>query len=204
VNIVAALLLEKLVASDRLSDRSCVALQFTNAALVLVVPTSIVWFLHTSPAPSLALLFLSVILFMKLVSYTLVNLELRRAYRKGTLLQGVTPVLFCCCCLLLLLLLLLEDTRCLTCATAEPIHPQFLPNPQVYPNNLNLRGTDCNLSCTESPSGLIAFADIAYFVLAPTLIYQLNYPRSARIRRGWLAGKIVQLVRFMAHDPHTP
>uniref|UniRef100_A0A0B6Z381 O-acyltransferase n=1 Tax=Arion vulgaris TaxID=1028688 RepID=A0A0B6Z381_9EUPU len=46
---------------------------------------------------------------------------------------------------------------------------------QIYPDNLNIR-------------------DLAYFLLAPTLCYELNFPRSARIRKRFLAKRLLEAV----------
>jgi diacylglycerol O-acyltransferase-1 len=48
----------------------------------------------------------------------------------------------------------------------------------VYPNNLTV-------------------SNLAYFLAAPTLCYQLNYPRSPRIRWGYVLNKLAQLVFFV-------
>ncbi|CAN4094500.1 unnamed protein product [Withania somnifera] len=37
---------------------------------------------------------------------------------------------------------------------------------------------------------------LAYFMVSPTLCYQLSYPRSASIRKGWLARQLIKLVIF--------
>uniref|UniRef100_A0A2C9K594 O-acyltransferase n=1 Tax=Biomphalaria glabrata TaxID=6526 RepID=A0A2C9K594_BIOGL len=46
---------------------------------------------------------------------------------------------------------------------------------QSYPDNLNVR-------------------DLAYFMFAPTLCYELNFPRSARIRKRFLAKRVIEMV----------
>lgn len=51
--------------------------------------------------------------------------------------------------------------------------------PLAYPNNLTLK-------------------NMYYYIYAPTLIYQLNYPRSPRIRPIWLAKRCLELVFYMA------
>jgi diacylglycerol O-acyltransferase-1 len=48
----------------------------------------------------------------------------------------------------------------------------------IYPNNLTI-------------------SNLAYFLAAPTLCYQLNYPRSPRIRWGYVLNKLAQLVFFV-------
>ncbi|XP_035826558.1 diacylglycerol O-acyltransferase 1 isoform X2 [Aplysia californica] len=47
--------------------------------------------------------------------------------------------------------------------------------PQVYPNNLNVN-------------------DMVYFLFAPTLCYELNFPRSARIRKRFLARRLLEML----------
>ncbi|KAK4344328.1 hypothetical protein RND71_037422 [Anisodus tanguticus] len=42
----------------------------------------------------------------------------------------------------------------------------------------------------------VSFKSLAYFMVAPTLCYQLSYPRSACIRKGWLARQLIKLVIF--------
>ncbi|XP_010313759.1 diacylglycerol O-acyltransferase 1 isoform X2 [Solanum lycopersicum] len=42
----------------------------------------------------------------------------------------------------------------------------------------------------------VSFESLAYFMVAPTLCYQLSYPRSASIRKGWLARQLIKLVIF--------
>ncbi|CAL1542023.1 unnamed protein product [Lymnaea stagnalis] len=47
--------------------------------------------------------------------------------------------------------------------------------PVTYPDNINVK-------------------DLAYFMFAPTLCYELNFPRSARIRKRFLAKRIIEMV----------
>ncbi|XP_016467035.1 diacylglycerol O-acyltransferase 1 isoform X1 [Nicotiana tabacum] len=42
----------------------------------------------------------------------------------------------------------------------------------------------------------VNFKSLAYFMVAPTLCYQLSYPRTACIRKGWLARQLIKLVIF--------
>eukprot|EP01122_Echinamoeba_exundans_P010990 TRINITY_DN422_c0_g1_i3.p1 TRINITY_DN422_c0_g1~~TRINITY_DN422_c0_g1_i3.p1 ORF type:complete len:375 (+),score=51.26 TRINITY_DN422_c0_g1_i3:579-1703(+) len=48
----------------------------------------------------------------------------------------------------------------------------------LYPNNLTL-------------------TDLLYFMVAPTLCYQMNYPRTPAIRWYWLLGKVGQMIFFL-------
>eukprot|EP01111_Echinosteliopsis_oligospora_P007402 TRINITY_DN2235_c0_g1_i2.p1 TRINITY_DN2235_c0_g1~~TRINITY_DN2235_c0_g1_i2.p1 ORF type:complete len:515 (+),score=110.94 TRINITY_DN2235_c0_g1_i2:223-1767(+) len=42
----------------------------------------------------------------------------------------------------------------------------------------------------------LTFRNMYYFVFAPTLVYQLNYPRSPKIRPFWLAKRILELIFY--------
>ena len=42
---------------------------------------------------------------------------------------------------------------------------------------------------------LCQFSDLYYFMLAPTLCYELNFPRSARMRKRFLVKRVVEMVR---------
>lgn len=42
------------------------------------------------------------------------------------------------------------------------------------------------------------FSDMYYFVFAPTLCYELNFPRSAKIRMGFLLRRLFEMVRSCA------
>ncbi|CAN4084791.1 unnamed protein product [Withania somnifera] len=42
----------------------------------------------------------------------------------------------------------------------------------------------------------VSFKSLAYFMVAPTLCYQLSYPRTPCIRQGWVARQFVKLVIF--------
>ncbi|XP_072936680.1 diacylglycerol O-acyltransferase 1 isoform X2 [Epargyreus clarus] len=57
----------------------------------------------------------------------------------------------------------------------EKVHEALTAGLVKYPDNLNLR-------------------DLFYFLLAPTLCYELNFPRTTRIRKRFLIKRIVELV----------
>ncbi|KAF8406870.1 hypothetical protein HHK36_005991 [Tetracentron sinense] len=42
----------------------------------------------------------------------------------------------------------------------------------------------------------VSFKSLMYFMVAPTLCYQLSYPRTACIRKGWVIRQLVKLVIF--------
>ena len=44
----------------------------------------------------------------------------------------------------------------------------------------------------------LTLSSVLYFVVVPTLCYQIEYPRARRIRRVWLAKRLLELA---ARDP---
>jgi diacylglycerol O-acyltransferase-1 len=141
-----ALILEKLGAKRILSERSLMILNILNIGSLLIIPISLVRSTNNNLASGIMVLILTVIVWMKLVSYCVVNRENRRLYfLKQTYYEEVLGI----------------------------------PKEQLvtYPNNLTVK-------------------DMAYFLLAPTLCYQMNYPRSPTIRWYWLTGKFLQFIFF--------
>lgn len=72
-----------------------------------------------------------------------------------------------------------------------------------YPGNLTHRGNhDAKLcSCprpkeneTAADSCRFFLADMYYFLFVPTLCYQLNFPRSTRIRKRFLMRRLFEMV----------
>eukprot|EP00241_Pyramimonas_parkeae_P003563 CAMPEP_0114255748 /NCGR_PEP_ID=MMETSP0058-20121206/17740_1 /TAXON_ID=36894 /ORGANISM="Pyramimonas parkeae, CCMP726" /LENGTH=642 /DNA_ID=CAMNT_0001370179 /DNA_START=41 /DNA_END=1969 /DNA_ORIENTATION=+ len=69
---------------------------------------------------------------------------------------------------------------------------------------LRRQGTDraknhalLQLQLQDYPANL-TIGNMAYFLLAPTLCYQTNYPRSSRLRKRWLFRRIVEAVICVA------
>ncbi|GMH13738.1 hypothetical protein Nepgr_015579 [Nepenthes gracilis] len=52
-----------------------------------------------------------------------------------------------------------------------------------------------SISSEELPYD-VSYKSLAYFMVAPTLCYQPSYPRTAYIRKGWVARQLVKLVIF--------
>lgn len=70
-----------------------------------------------------------------------------------------------------------KDVREILKAGGKPEVPQQAENVE-YPDNLTVQ-------------------NIAYFMLAPTLCYQLSYPRSGPVRKGWVVRQVGKLVVFL-------
>uniref|UniRef100_A0A672KB47 O-acyltransferase n=1 Tax=Sinocyclocheilus grahami TaxID=75366 RepID=A0A672KB47_SINGR len=73
------------------------------------------------------------------------------------------------------------------------------------------RSLSRSLSCPSSPSassamqshvsypGNLSLRDIYYFVFAPTLCYELNFPRSESIRMGFLLRRLFEMTYFISN-----
>ncbi|KAJ0977461.1 hypothetical protein J5N97_012935 [Dioscorea zingiberensis] len=62
--------------------------------------------------------------------------------------------------------------------------------------NYDLRNFSDSVGKNDYTQG-VSFQSLAYFMVAPTLCYQLSYPRTASVRKGWVTRQIVKLVIFM-------
>lgn len=51
------------------------------------------------------------------------------------------------------------------------------------------------LMMTSVPSTSSVSTDLYYFVFAPSLCYELNFPRSSKIRMGFLLRRLFEMVR---------
>lgn len=126
------------------------ALNVFNITLVLMIPFHIITVTNAEPLPSFGLTMVTIVLWLKLVSFIHVNWSLRQLKRidprrrwPGESLSG-----------------------------SEPLAVET--NDMVYPKNLSI-------------------SNFSYFLVAPTLCYQISYPRSPRFRFRWLLRKIAML-----------
>lgn len=125
-------------------------LNIFNMTIVLLVPFHIITVTNAEPLPSFGLTMVTIVLWLKLVSFIHVNWSLRQLKRidprrrwPGESLSG-----------------------------SEPLAVET--NDMVYPKNLSMN-------------------HFFYFLVAPTLCYQISYPRSPRFRFRWLLRKIAML-----------
>lgn len=58
------------------------------------------------------------------------------------------------------------------------------------------KGETCPASSGINYPYEVRFKSLLYFMVAPTLCYQTSYPRTARIRKGWVARQLIKLVIF--------
>ena len=159
-NILIAFLIERAASSKsftRCSDRFVLLANLLNISTSLLV--SVIWIYFNSehgslnPAQGILTLLTTLVICMKLTSYSLTNMELRRSFRKGI----DAPV------------------ECL----GIDIEAERKKNEDLkilsYPNNLTI-------------------TNLYSFIMFPTLVYCLQYPRTKRIRKGWLLRRCLELV----------
>ncbi len=168
--ILINLVKERLAARFLPSERLVLYLNFLVGTLVVALPVYWVWTsVGSSPSANMLYLFQSVIIWMKLVSYSHANKDLRVAHKKSlgrqrggvaskdsssadlTLDNNAKPAGY-------------GSSVQQMLSEVKDLQPPFL----LYPQNLTLR-------------------NIGYFSVAPTLCYQLNYPRTSHIRWSHVA-----------------
>lgn len=137
-----ALGIEKLKLHTAVSEKVVEVLHFLNITVCFFYPAYVIYRVQSGPLAGFFLIFCTLILLMKLISYAHVN----------------------------------ADIRSLSAECDAPDPPVDAPLVR-YPGNVTLR-------------------NMAYFICAPTLCYQLGYPRSHHIRKGWLLRQLVKLVVF--------
>uniref|UniRef100_A0A6B2L5C6 diacylglycerol O-acyltransferase n=1 Tax=Arcella intermedia TaxID=1963864 RepID=A0A6B2L5C6_9EUKA len=122
---------------------------FLNILGVVLLPSLLVFFGRPSFATGGLLLMQAMMMWMKLISFALVNRDLRRIHQEGSK------------------------------SNPEDVLKKLVDNGELvqYPLNLTIH-------------------NMYYFIMAPTLVYQMNYPRTAKIRWYWLMGKLVQFIFF--------
>lgn len=144
---IAALTLENLLARTK-SRALDVALRIVYSAVlfaVVAIPCRVINVTRSEPLPGFGLLAVSLVLWMKLYSYSEANAHLRAMYRANKALPA----------------------------------SDRLPDDVAYPRNLT-------------------FGNLFYFVAAPTLCYQVSYPRTQRVRKRWLFRRVVEWLFYQA------
>jgi diacylglycerol O-acyltransferase 1 len=162
VNIVLALLVERGLAKGALSAALGALAHALNIAWVMCFPIWVIYRYEPHPAAALVLMTASTILVLKLTSFSVANRALKRALGQGAKKKDSkeaddrVPV----------------DTKSLSVTgevaseadTAKPDVPLEKQDPIAYPDNLTLK-------------------NIFYFIAAPTLVYEPQYPRVAHISK---------------------
>eukprot|EP01130_Rhizamoeba_saxonica_P007219 TRINITY_DN2914_c0_g1_i2.p1 TRINITY_DN2914_c0_g1~~TRINITY_DN2914_c0_g1_i2.p1 ORF type:complete len:471 (-),score=43.11 TRINITY_DN2914_c0_g1_i2:641-2017(-) len=146
LHVIFAVLIERNAVKNPDSDAWAV-LNILNVGSLLIVPVFVVYIINPSFVSALFVLVSVVIMFMKLVSFSLVNRDYRIESFKNHYKTELDLNLKC-----------VKGGELLT-----------------YPQNLT-------------------YKNIYYFMACPVLCYQMNYPRTKKIRWYWVSGKIFQFL----------
>lgn len=160
ISLVLQFVLEKYTSTHYVSERLVLICNFILGTFNIVVPCYWVWTSKAHPGANLVYLFQSVIIWMKLISYAHANKDLRVLSRRAKKLDreisnsSVDDMAF-------------ADNNAKpftgeqyvkTISQVKDLQPPFI----LYPQNLTMK-------------------NLLYFMIAPTLCYQLNYPRSPTV-----------------------
>lgn len=188
--ILNSLWIEKfLLATDFITENIGLALITINAASVIIIPAYIVYTERVHPVGSSVALGFVAQVFLKLISYHMVNYWCRQDLRKRFQnLRAANPEkqgrrysrsfshnsgtgsendLVNC--------INAQNEADLSSKQLANLYGDETPKKVYYPQNLNVK-------------------DIAYFSCVPTLCYELNFPRSQRIRKRFLIRRGFEMV----------
>ena len=169
--ILSSYVVELLASRPRfrnIPDWVIVTINFILGFLNIYLPCLWVWRSNSHPLVCMIYLFQSVVLWMKMISYVHVNRDVRLALALAANKSNDK-------------ILSKSNSEDWNDNNAKPLYNVLMdvrnlePPFVQYPQNLTL-------------------LDIAYFNVAPTLCYQLNYPRSPRIRWNYIITILVRLV----------
>ncbi|XP_022340814.2 diacylglycerol O-acyltransferase 1-like isoform X1 [Crassostrea virginica] len=151
---------EVLLSKEVLSERLGLVLNVINLLLSLIVPATVILFVHPNPGFSVVTCGVSTVVFLKLVSYVCVNKWCREKRSESKRLHRRKSV-----------------------SMSEGKEKNMMNGDVVtdfvsYPDNLTLK-------------------DMYYFICTPTLCYELNFPRTIRIRKRFLVKRFIEMT-FLA------
>jgi len=173
--IINSFVIERFLLVHGINETFCECLVVINLISLLCIPPYNVYKLNCHPfASSIALAFVSV-LFLKLISYHMVNFWLRRDFRTKYRYNGGSYYRY------------VKRQRSfssnqlnnltdLTKLEKMSISGELIVEEKLisFPDNLNLK-------------------NIYYFVSVPTLCYELNFPRSQRTRKRFLLRRFIEM-----------
>ena len=155
------------------SERTVLFINFLNSGVNLVVPCLWVWVSDSNPLFKMIYLFNSVILFMKIVSYAHANRDLRKVYMKDYLLTtGENNDKD-------------KNSKNKSRGDIQKDDDAYDSNGKPYSTNIFTEASDLEYPYVQYPENITP-QNLIYFVLVPSLTYQLNYPRNKRIRKRYV------------------
>ena len=176
-SVLVSFLIEKAAATWKINERVVLAVNFLFGTINIVGPCALVWFGNASPGANMVYLLQSVVVWMKLISYAHANRGLRRSSRKIKKADLANSAA--------------SSGAAGGTATPSAVSRQSSADDLYSDNNAKPYGDEMALLLAECkdlqppfllyPQNITA-PNLLYFMVAPTLCYQLNYPRSDRIR----------------------
>lgn len=172
-SILVSHFLEKLAVRGAISETGMLVANFAAGILNIVLPIAWVWRSQAHPGACMVYLFQSVILWMKLISYAHANRDLRTVWRA-------------------------ENKAKKDAAAASSADPNgSIATPAIDDNAKPVESLfgdvkDMRPPFLQYPHNITLY-NLLYFCVAPTLCYQLNYPRSPRIRWRYAFSILVRL-----------
>ncbi|XP_071959644.1 diacylglycerol O-acyltransferase 1-like [Antedon mediterranea] len=161
--------IEQLLAQGTINESVGFALKSTNIFTIVTCPVVVITMFRPNPVGSFTALGIYTQAFLKLISYHIVNRWCREATRKNKRRKrgASTPSPR--------MRKELKEKNFTEKEDDDGDIPKVDSTLVEYPDNINLK-------------------DMYYFLLAPTLCYELNFPRSARIRKRFLIRRIIEIV----------
>jgi hypothetical protein len=170
VTILTSYGIEKVAAQGDLDETVIMVVNYIVGSLNLLVPCFWVWTSKSHPLPCMIYLFQSVVIWMKLISYAHVNRDLRVTNQ----LQRSAAKL---------------HTASSTNSISTPVNlsrSNSKSSNDLQQKKSTLLNLFAEMEDLEAPFLVypqnISIMNLLYFCLAPTLCYQLNYPRSKSIK----------------------
>eukprot|EP00299_Pterocystis_sp_00344_P019504 c9667_g1_i1.p1 GENE.c9667_g1_i1~~c9667_g1_i1.p1 ORF type:complete len:500 (-),score=118.10 c9667_g1_i1:71-1519(-) len=151
-------------------------LQLTNIAMVLYFPVTVIHEYHPSPGSNVLLLLFAVTWSLKLYSYAAVNDFLRREWFITTRSKAI------------------DSSKLSKSESSGKSGEHSTQQPSTETSTVTVAAV---ANAVQYPANL-KFKDILMFALFPTLCYQLNFPRTPRIRKRYLARRFLEFVVFSA------
>lgn len=190
--------IEKVAAQGDIDESIIVTINWIIGILNLLVPCFWVWTSKAHPLPCIIYLFQSVVIWMKLISYAHVNRDLRIIYNKqklskssqnGNLSPGklsrnvstdmpMTPG---------------KDSIDASVSGFNALSSTTNPSKRSHLQTLFAEMDDLEPPFLSYPQN-ITIRNLLYFCIAPTLCYQLNYPRTKSIRWNVVATILFRLL----------
>lgn len=172
--------IEKVIVMNGItSERATLALNFINGGFNLLFPCFWAWKSGSNPIFTMVYLFNSVILFMKIVSYSHANRDLRRVFYSEleTLKNGNKDT---------------ETDRSIG-SVGKRSHDD---NGKPFSTNIFTEASDLESPYLQYPENITP-QNLLYFVIVPSLTYQLNYPRSPKIRKRYVFTIVLRMLMVL-------